>query len=112
MTNHDKHFEAWFFEGAEFSLRAERFFDSLSAMESQAGKEANLVIWLKAAFEAGWAAKEKSDALRENVLAGEAVVEDFGGYSEGTREGYDAFVAKRNYHITGTDNPVDFPNGK
>jgi hypothetical protein len=49
-------------------------------------------------------------SMVENILAGEAVVEDFGGYEESTREKYEAFVTQRNYHYTNTDNPVDFPN--
>lgn len=32
-----------------------------------------------------------------NILAGEQVVEDFGGYEESTREKYEEFAAKRNY---------------
>lgn len=32
-----------------------------------------------------------------NILAGEKVVEDFGGYEESTLEKYEAFVKKRNY---------------
>jgi hypothetical protein len=96
-------FEKWFFEGEEFSLRAERFYESLEAMESPAAKEANLVLWLKAAFEAGYAAgyvsgfgaTEKSDALRENTLAGEENHAGDGGYSIGNREDHDAFVMLR-----------------
>jgi hypothetical protein len=53
---------------------------------------------------------EAKALMVENILAGEAVVEDFGGYEESTREKYEAFVTQRNYHYTNTDNPVDFPN--
>lgn len=38
----------------------------------------------------------------ENILAGEEVVEDFGGYEEGTMEKYQEFVKNRNYHFEDT----------
>lgn len=34
-----------------------------------------------------------------NLMAGEAVVEDFGGYEIGTQEKHDEFVKARNYEI-------------
>lgn len=55
-----KKFDDWFFEGEEFGLRAERFYESLGAFKSNAGKEQNIVLWLMAAFEAGKQSNEKS----------------------------------------------------
>jgi hypothetical protein len=107
-------FESWFFEGEEFSIRAERFFDSLEAMSSTAAKEANLVLWLKAAFEAGYTAgfvagenAEKSDALRESIVAGGEIHSGDGGYGIGTRENYEAFAKRRNYHLGEPNNPME-----
>jgi hypothetical protein len=33
------------------------------------------------------------------------------GYKESTLEKCEEFAAKRNYHYTNTDNPIDFPEG-
>ena len=48
-----------------------------------------------------------------SVKVGAEIMAGDGGYSIGTKESYDEFVAKRNYpipyHVTNTDNPVDFP---
>lgn len=46
-------FNDWFFEGEEYSMRCERFYESLTAFKSELGKEANILVWLQAAFEAG-----------------------------------------------------------
>ena len=48
-----KDFEDWFFEGEEYAMRCERFYESLTAFKSELGLEANMLVWLKAAFEAG-----------------------------------------------------------
>ena len=50
---HYEDFEEWFFEGEEYAMRSERFYDSLSAFGSDLAQEANALVWLKAAFEAG-----------------------------------------------------------
>lgn len=50
---HFEDFEEWFFEGEEYAMRSERFYDSLKAFGSDLGLEANALVWLKAAFEAG-----------------------------------------------------------
>lgn len=50
---HYEDFEEWFFEGEEYAMRSERFYDSLKATRSELGQEANVLVWLKAAFEAG-----------------------------------------------------------
>jgi hypothetical protein len=48
-----KDFNDWFFEGEEYEMRSERFYQSLEAFQSDLGKEANMLVWLQAAFEAG-----------------------------------------------------------
>jgi len=39
------------------------------------------------------------EIARRNILAGEAIVEDFGGYEESTHEKQQEFARKRNYPI-------------
>jgi hypothetical protein len=46
----DKRFDDWFNEQEAFGLRSERFFDSLDQFKSKEGLQANLIIWLKAAY--------------------------------------------------------------
>lgn len=46
----DKCFDDWFNELEVFGLRSERFFDSLDQFKSKEGLQANLIIWLKAAY--------------------------------------------------------------
>jgi hypothetical protein len=48
-----KDFGEWFFEGEEYAMRCERFYESLTAFKSELGLEANMLVWLQAAFEAG-----------------------------------------------------------
>ena len=48
-----KGFESWFHQLENFSLRSDRFYESLDQFTSIAGRNANLEIWLRAAFEAG-----------------------------------------------------------
>ncbi len=48
--------------------------------------------------------------MNKQIKAGAEIHAGDGGYSEGTKEAYDAFVKKRNYHVSNTDNPVDFPS--
>lgn len=47
-----------------------------------------------------WSSKKEREAKIKNIIAGEAIVEDFGGYEEGNQEDHDAFVEKRNYPMT------------
>jgi hypothetical protein len=44
-----------------------------------------------------------------NILAGDAVMGDDKGYELSTLEKQEEFARKRNYHISNTDNPIDFP---
>ena len=46
-------FEDWFYELESTSIRAERFYKSLSQFHTLEGKLANLRTWLNAAFDAG-----------------------------------------------------------
>lgn len=46
-------FEDWFCEVENYGTRGERFWDSLNGFQSDLGKEANHILWLKAAFESG-----------------------------------------------------------
>ena len=48
-----KDFNAWFFEGEEYSMRNERFTESLKAFTTDASMEASMILWLQSAFEAG-----------------------------------------------------------
>lgn len=57
-----KDFSEWFFEGEEYAMRSERFYESLEAFKSELGKEANLLVWLQAAFEAGRMSKENDNS--------------------------------------------------
>lgn len=46
----------------------------------------------------------------ENIRAGaEQQGDDDKGYEESTHEKQAEFAKKRNYHISNTDNPIDFP---
>lgn len=44
-------FEDWFDEIENYGMRNERFFESLDQFTSQAAYNANLVLWLRAAFD-------------------------------------------------------------
>lgn len=46
-------FEDWYMEIENYGMRCERLWESLDAFHSDLGKEANLILWLTAAFEAG-----------------------------------------------------------
>jgi len=59
-----KDFSAWFFEGEEYAMRSERFYESLNAVKSELGKEANMLVWLQAAFEAGRQEAQNEDNNR------------------------------------------------
>lgn len=63
----DKHFDDWFNEPEDFSLRSERFYDSLDQFTSRQGLIANLNLWLKAAYLHGvrTAAQDSCDTLRQ-----------------------------------------------
>jgi hypothetical protein len=52
MTEY-KEFEDWFLEIENYGTRAERFYESLESFQSEMGRTANGIVWLKAAFEAG-----------------------------------------------------------
>lgn len=53
-----------------------------------------------------WSSKKEL----ENIIAGaDQQGDDDKGYTLSTPEKHAEFVAKRNYHITNTDNPIDFP---
>jgi hypothetical protein len=48
---------------------------------------------------------------RDNVIAGaEQQGDDDKDYELATHEEAKAFAKKRNYHISNTDNPIDFPD--
>ena len=44
-------FEDWFLEVENYSTRSERFYESIDSFQSDLGKQANLLTWLKAAFD-------------------------------------------------------------
>ena len=46
----------------------------------------------------------------ESLLAGALQHDDGIGYEESTHEKQAEFAAKRNYHISNTINPIDFPD--
>jgi hypothetical protein len=46
-------FEDWFDEIENYGMRSERFFDSLDQFASKQAYDANLVLWLRSAFECG-----------------------------------------------------------
>jgi hypothetical protein len=48
-----KDFNEWFFEGEEYEMRSQKFYETLENVKSDLGKEANMLVWLQAAFEAG-----------------------------------------------------------
>jgi hypothetical protein len=47
---------------------------------------------------------------KENILAGAKQHDDGIGYEESTHEKQAEFARKRNYHISNTNNPIDFPD--
>jgi hypothetical protein len=53
-----KDFNEWFFEGEEYAMRAERFYDMLSTMTPEM-----VVRWLQASFDAG---REYSNGPKDN----------------------------------------------
>ena len=67
----DKRFDDWFNEPEVFGLRSERFFDSLDQFKSKEGLQANLILWLKAAYLHGVrvAAKDSVEALLDYATA-------------------------------------------
>lgn len=67
----DKCFDDWFNEQEVFGLRSERFFDSLNQFESKESLQANLILWLKAAYLHGVrvAAKDSVEALLDYATA-------------------------------------------
>lgn len=56
----------------------------------------------------GWRKRQIADKI-DNAIAGGDIHAGDGGYSEGTKEAYEQFAARRNYHVSNTNNPVDFP---
>lgn len=46
----------------------------------------------------------------DNLLAGALQHDDGIGYEESTHEKQAEFARKRNYHISNTNNPIDFPD--
>lgn len=46
-------FDDWFQELEGYALRSERFYEGLGQFQSDAGYRANLLLWLRAAFDAG-----------------------------------------------------------
>ena len=44
-------FESWYNEIENFALRSERLLDSFDNFQSMKGREANMRLWLRAAFE-------------------------------------------------------------
>lgn len=46
-------FGDWYTEIENYGMRCERLWESLDSFHSDLGKEANLILWLTAAFEAG-----------------------------------------------------------
>jgi gamma-glutamylcysteine synthetase len=52
-----KNFEEWFFEGEEFALRAEQFYNDLQTHRDTMMPDSKIKEWLEAAFEAGRASK-------------------------------------------------------
>lgn len=67
----DKRFDDWFNELEAFGLRSERFFDSLDQFKSKEGLQANLILWLKAAYLHGVrvAAEDSVEALLDYATA-------------------------------------------
>lgn len=47
-----KDFNEWFFEGDEYNMRSHKFFEALGH-EAELAREAQMIVWLKEAFEAG-----------------------------------------------------------
>ena len=52
MSKYEK-FEDWFDEIENYGMRNERFFDSLDQFKTEEAYNANLVLWLRAAFNCG-----------------------------------------------------------
>ena len=52
MSKYEK-FEDWFDEIENYGMRNERFFDSLDQFKTKKAYNANLVLWLRAAFNCG-----------------------------------------------------------
>ena len=48
-------------------------------------------------------------ATIDNLLAGDEAIGNDKGYELSTHEKQQKFARKRNYHISNTDNPIDFP---
>ena len=46
----------------------------------------------------------------DNLLAGDEAIGNDKGYELSTHEKQAEFARKRNYHISNTDNPIDFPD--
>ena len=53
-----KEFDDWFLEIENYGTRAERFYESLDSFQSDLGRTANGVMWLKAAFDSARLEKE------------------------------------------------------
>lgn len=46
-------FEDWFCEIENYGTRGERFWESVDNFQSDLGKQANILVWLQAAFDSG-----------------------------------------------------------
>jgi hypothetical protein len=46
-------FDDWYLEQENYGMRCERLWESMGAFKSELGQEANLLLWLRAAFESG-----------------------------------------------------------
>lgn len=53
-------FHAWWDEVEIFSTRGMRCLESIEQFQSDLGKEANMIVWLQAAFESGRLQNETS----------------------------------------------------
>lgn len=54
--------------------------------------------------------KTYRDPWIDNLLAGDETIGNDKGYELSTHEEAKAFAKKRNYHISNTTNPIDFPD--
>lgn len=63
MTENIEHyFNDYFHELEGYCLRSERFYETFNNFGNKAELAADMVLWLRAAFEAGWDARDKSKA--------------------------------------------------
>ncbi len=67
IKNYNQSFNEWFNELEGYSLRSERFLDSLDAFTSKEALAKSMILWLKAAYDQGCrdAAQDSIDTLRQ-----------------------------------------------